>query len=456
MGLKRKSKLRRLKKHILGVPQDAALRVGLGSEPCVLKDVISEVEDIRKSAIHPPGEDPQVLLDDGSIKLKGFSFRSLLEITCRSRTARDVLWLIHEARSNDFGRLKHVLGKVDWELYLPKKATIVLNVNSTASRLFHEGAIFGHVKKALEDQGHEVVKTSELSTHENVQHLHVTLRKNMLRIFLSLAGSPLYLRGFKTVLKATASLKEDLAAYGTRFAFSCGKAWGIKLHDVPLQIIVPFAGSGTLGFESIMNLWNITPILLGRSYAFEALPAFPDTFLGHTKKKLVTIMNEQQKVSPLINLTFIENDPIQAEALRDNILSFRNRLREASDAQSFDEKFALFLEESDFFSWSIPTETITGTNIFIPLNPPYGKRLGSVDDALRLYANLGQKLGMVKLSKGSSLFGFIFCPSPKFSKIFVNSLKTGSKKSHFRSTSIKHGGQIMELVAFNIMNLDSK
>jgi 23S rRNA G2445 N2-methylase RlmL len=64
-------------------------------------------------------------------------------------------------------------------------------------------------------------------------------------------------------------------------------------------------------------------------------------------------------------------------------------------------------------------------NIFIPINPPYGLRLGKNNDTVALYKQIASQInalsGLVKKRKNHVL-GFILCPSEETWSEFCKSL----------------------------------
>ena len=79
-------------------------------------------------------------------------------------------------------------------------------------------------------------------------------------------------------------------------------------------------------------------------------------------------------------------------------------------------------------------------NLFIPLNPPYGIRIGSNSDSNSLYKNIACKLN--ELSKitnkeNANILGFILCPNEETWSVFCrNLLYKESETFHFTQGGI--------------------
>src|SRR5690606_20927948 len=152
----------------------------------------------------------------------------------------------------------------------------------------------------------------------------------------------------------TASMREDLAYALIRMNLSHIRS---QVSDFePRHLWVPFAGSGTLGFEAIAAMVGLRLFHFARPLAMESFKCLAAKSLEHSRK--VSAIQD-----PLPKVTLIENDAETARALAANVDEFVRQIPAATGC--------LELVEGDVFE----TAAIPATPVYAPLNPPYGKRI---------------------------------------------------------------------------------
>ncbi len=176
--------------------------------------------------------------------------------------------------------------------------------------------------------------------------------------YLDTSGEPLFKRGFKREASA-ASIKENLAA---GMLMLSGWQPGTPLFD-------PMCGAGTILIEAADMALNRAP---GRSrhFAFEHYRDFDAALWQRIKAE------EQSREKPLAKLPIFG-----ADHDRWVLDKARNNLAAAGYAD------AIELQESDALDLKPPTAVGT-----IVTNPPYGERIGEVDDLADWYPLLGDWL----------------------------------------------------------------
>ena len=182
-----------------------------------------------------------------------------------------------------------------------------------------------------------------------------------------------------------------------------------------------------------MFLQHLGPAILPKELAFEEFCCTPNS----TKAFLQREISKVAAASPAVNsLIFVENNPLQLEGLKQNILSFQRMLKEHAIAGP-----EFVSAGDDFFSFEM--EQLKSADLFTLLNPPWGERLGEKNSSPNLFKRIGERLRHIAKS-GS--YGAIISPSPQCSKAFLS----GSKASFHKSLNVSSGGKPVIATAFRL------
>lgn len=396
------NKERFAKKHFLGKPQSGFVI----APPGFMNELKDELATIFSEPILKGVQERELAeITSTVLSIRNTSLEELSEICFRSGIADDVLWQVLKVRAKNKPDLSNALNSLPLELVLPEKSKVIVKVNSVASAVFHEGALFDLVSEALTQRGWQVCDDEEGFV------IQIELRRDVLHCSVSLAGLPLYRRGYRAkVAGGIAPLKETLAR-GALF-----RAMKMAAFPKPDTIFVPFSGTGTLAFESVAALQKLGGGFFARPFSVEKFSFGPLPFLKFLRQKI------RQNLNRLPTLLLMDNDK---EALEIANLNF--------------QKFASFFEDSpsvisldcrDFFESSISMDA-NMQSIFVPLNPPYGKRIHKTRG---FYGQIAQKLVELKGSVGSAkVSGFILCGNENDWQEFKRVLdgKAQSWTSHF-------------------------
>lgn len=410
---------RRIKRQILSLPQKGLIRFPRG-----LGDVcFDEVTELLSKPKLKGAATPKAQLLANAVAIADISLADLLAITLALTTGREVLWQVGGGRTDTAKGMQNRLAKMPWDLLLPAGCDIGLRISSTASRLFHEGRLRKQVEQALLSAGltPKGVKGSQ-------QLLDLRLVDNNLSVNLSLAGRPLYQRRYKTSFKSLASIKEDLAACATRLSLSFarshfGPAWR------PSEIVNPFAGSGTLGFEGTIAIEQIPPFIFFGPLAAESFPCCPTASLAHARRKAWEDWRAQQALQPPVPIRFIEISPAQCDALQENVSGFAKACGSSEDVNPAQ---VIQGDALQILARSPPLQ-----DAFIAINPPYGDRL-EVKSSAKSFARLGESC------QGSRLAGYAFLPSAEVANTFLAALKPNQASRR----QVSNGGLAVQLVTF--------
>jgi len=282
------------------------------------------------------------------------------------RTANRVLMRIADFHAAGFPALEKKLKEIDWELFLPPDGLFRISVASSKSRLYHRGAVAQRVRESVDAR---LRKGSETPTGPEAR-IFIRAESDRFTVSLDSSGELLHKRGIKSQ-GAKAPIRETLASAVLAIA---GYRPGRLLVD-------PMCGSGTFSLEAAMISRNI-PAGWFREFAFERWPAFSHGRWRHLRREAEA------------NLT----DPglcVFASDLQEKPLGLLETQLPAHGLAD-----VITLAHLDFFDLT-PQMIFTalkerGENFSEPglmvLNPPYGRRLGSLSESRNLLKSIFQKL----------------------------------------------------------------
>ncbi len=406
---------KRIKRRILAEAHEARIVPAPGwKDACA-----SELRSILASLTQPGKFTPEWFDDPEGLGLRQLDFRQLMEIPQSLLTAQACFWKILDRHVGSFGELTHAVKSLDADLYLPSQASFTLKVQSFQSHLYHEGKLFDLISQQLLEQGFAVRDGSDF-------HLLAEQRGNRFSLFLALGPYPLHHRHYKAEGRHSAPLQECLAASAIRWFFELPEQKDWK----PEQIAVPFAGSGTLLFETWMVLGHIPSYLWSPENFLEKIPAAPGATLQSIRQRLL------QRISPsLPPALLIEKDSDMARDLVDHVTHFKEKLPVNPTA---------ITSCADFFSTPLPSSG----RIFMPLNPPYGLRLAQEGKSrpADFYRQLGSYL--VQVSRpDQDLRGFVLTPDEDSLQALRQAF---GSKAISAVQSFTQGGQHIRCVAFRL------
>jgi 23S rRNA G2445 N2-methylase RlmL len=209
----------------------------------------------------------------------------------------------------------------------------------------------------------------------------------------------------------------------------------------PVYILLPFAGSGTLYFETMICVLDLPGFFFGRDYAFTHFICHPgDSYRWMTEQ---VISDLKQKGSVSVQALLIDTDPGAIEEAGKNLKQFNA----AFDRAGINRPDEPVIKQGD--ALAEPWETlITGSpqTVFLPLNPPFGRRL-TEGNRKQLYRLLGRKTAELAdhlHRKGTGLTGFLLCPDERKWR------EAGSEMNGLRTSTahFSQGGRDTRLLSF--------
>jgi putative N6-adenine-specific DNA methylase len=286
------------------------------------------------------------------VRRGGVTFRgeqeALWAVVIQSRLAETVRVRVGRFKARQFSELESGLGRVPWSAYLPREASVTVQVTARKSALYHSGAVAERVAKAL---GRPIVPPDEAQFR-----LWVRLVKDQATVSVDAGGGLLHRRGWRQAV-GRAPLRETLAAACVRLA-----------QVAPTQAVWdPFCGSGTIPIEAALAR-SSAPCQVARRFAFQDWPTFQAEAYGTWRAEVV---KEPEAVAPVFFGS--ERSEETLEGAKAN--AARAGVEEACRWMSGD--FTTHLEE-------IPQGAAVLSNM------PYGKRLGGGAPLERLFGRFGE------------------------------------------------------------------
>lgn len=410
---------RKIKKNIYGKPQAAKLIFPPGLGTIALQEIKYIISNLWFTQKYPS----EFSLLKNEIRINNIHLFAITELLARSQCLTDIRLIIFEGKAVGKEAFEKQCRNIDWNLYISASMSIKVKINSVASKAFHETAL----KEILSDllkKDHIKIVSGENANETTC--IYADLYKDNLTISISLAGSPLYKRGYRGTLSASAPLQEDAASCCIQKSLLFAKE--LNKNFLPNTILIPFSGTGTFAFEYLQSFFNFAPILFEREYALQQMPLFRQEHFNFILKKATENCLFNSNINNNHNTHFIciDNSKNANSALVQNATIFKNAV--LKHALLFPDK--LFSQISDDFIdidiiKIITAESKNSGNIFIPLNPPYGVRLRKHSNAITLYKNIANKINeLSKLTKKEhkNILGFILCPNEDTWSIFCEYL----------------------------------
>lgn len=305
-------------------------------------------------------------------KLAGVAFQGDLEVAYRaclwSRFANRILLSLHTAPASNAEELYAAAKTVQWDEHIAPNATLAVNFVSSNSAINH--TMFGaqKVKDAIVDQLRDKYGVRpDVDRDEPDVCVYVYVQRDVATISIDLSGESLHKRGYRLSL-VTAPLKENLAA-----AILQRAKWD-EIAKTGGALMDPMCGSGTLLIEGAYMAADIAPGIAREYFGFLGWKQHQPPLW----RQLLTEA-ETRREAGLKKLPPIVGYDHDAEAIKS---AFENIERAGLMGKVHVENREL----KDF----IPKANVTPGLVVV--NPPYGERLGEVEDLKPLYICLGERL----------------------------------------------------------------
>jgi putative N6-adenine-specific DNA methylase len=276
-----------------------------------------------------------------------------------SRIASRVLWQVGSGRYRGEDDVYRGVNALDWPQLFDGALTIRVNVSAVRSPLNSLDFITLRIKDAVCDRfrSQTGVRPSVDTAQPDVR-IHAFLETERFTLYLDTSGEPLFKRGARHSA-GEAPLRENLAAGILKLS-----GW---TPDVPL--LDPMCGSGTFLIEALQIAHGIAPGAR-RNFAFEKLRSFDEG--GWNAIKAAAEVRPAPNPSPAIYGSDLYGDALK-------------RARVNLAAAGFAD--AVSLKQANILEISAPS-----AEGVLVANPPYGVRLGELDELALFYPQMGAVL----------------------------------------------------------------
>lgn len=419
--------IKKIKKNLYGKLQSIQAIYPAGFSEVALE----EIHAVLQSPWFTPQFLGQSRLQKNEIRIDNIHLFSITELLMRSQCLSDIRLIIFSGKTVGKIVFEKKCRQVPWEFFVKEKLSIKIKVDSIASRAFHESGLKKIVSDILSEYGVVIVSGDEANEDTSI---YVNLYQDRLTMSISLAGSPLYKRGYRTTLSVSAPLREDIAACCLRQALQFAKKWDEQFF--PDNLLIPFSGTGTFAFEYLQDVLHYAPVLFHRRYALEKMPLFrQENFIFLVKKAEASI---KKTILNKISVWCIDSSESANVALQKNKEIFQTLL-------GCQDTFHLTVDPTDLLKWDFQKKIAANQQVFIPMNPPYGIRLNKQSDTIALYKNIATKINKIAKHSKKTL-GFILCPTEETWSIFCKNIKT----AHHETYHFTQGGLDVRVCQFFI------
>src|SRR5690625_789292 len=273
------------------------------------------------------------------------------------RVADRVKIVIGEEKVETFDELFEMTKALSWEKFISEDGKFPVTGKSHKSKLFSVSDCQAIVKKAIAERlklKHGVA--SKMPETGALYKVEVSILKDIATLTIDTSGEGLHKRGYR-IGQGEAPLKETLAA-----ALVLLTNW--KAENL---LIDPFCGSGTIPIEAALIGQNIAPgfnrDFVSQAWAFVEQKYWDDAF-----EEAENLANYEQP------LKIIGSD-------------IDHRMINIAKTNALEAGLADLIQ---FKQMNVKDLTLKEKNGYLVSNPPYGERIGDVEDVKELYEALGK------------------------------------------------------------------
>ena len=272
------------------------------------------------------------------------------------RVADRVRIIVGEFTATTFDELFEQTKSLPWEQYLPVDAKFPVAGKSVKSTLYSTPDCQAIVKKAIVERLKSAYgRIGFLDETGPLFKLEVSILKDKVTLTIDSSGAGLHKRGYR-VGQGDAPLKETMAAALVKLT---------RWHpDRPF--VDPFCGSGTIAIEAAMIGQQIAPGY-NRDFSSEEWPWMKQEVWDRVMEEAEDLAKYDQP----LDITGFDVDPKMIKIAKQNAVE------------------AGFMDLIRFEQRDVNNLTVEGLNGVLVGNPPYGERLGEIEEAEELARVIG-------------------------------------------------------------------
>ncbi len=295
------------------------------------------------------------------------------------RTADRVLLKMGEFKALSFEELFEKTKKLPWDEWIPEDGNFVVEGKSVDSKLYSISDCQSIVEKAIVERLKTRYDVDWFKKTGAKYTVEVSLLKDMATLTIDTSGEGLHKRGYRD-RAGDAPIKETLAAAMILLSY-----W-----NKDRVLLDPFCGSGTIPIEAAMIGRNIAPGL-DRKFASEEWDRIEKVHWSKARQEAFQAIDNDSQLHIL-----------GCDIDRRSIL----RARDNAANLGLDEDISFFIKD-------MRDVDINDEYGVIITNPPYGERMGEVEEVRNLYIDFGKKFR--KLDTWSI---YVITSEEKFEKLY--------------------------------------
>ena len=301
----------------------------------------------------------------------GIAFTGIIEDAYKlclwSRLASRVLLRLSSFPANDYDDLYEGVKQIDWLSHFDVDNGFAIDCFAAHDSMTNSHFATLRIKDAIVDQFMEKVKLRPDVVRENPDiRINVYVGQSETMVYLDLSGAPMHQRGYRQKT-GLAPLKENLAA-----AILFRSKWPSKAKQ-GLPLCDPMCGSGTLLIEAAYIAANIAPGVLRKHYGFLAWKQHDADIWNHLFSDAKKSAKEKSAIPVILGS---DNSKNVLDVARDNI-----------EAAGLTDYITLYQQDISDVMPNLPE-----TPGLLVTNPPYGQRLGQIEQLKNVYYRIGQSL----------------------------------------------------------------
>ncbi|MGE4580106.1 MAG: bifunctional 23S rRNA (guanine(2069)-N(7))-methyltransferase RlmK/23S rRNA (guanine(2445)-N(2))-methyltransferase RlmL [Desulfuromonadales bacterium] len=304
----------------------------------------------------------------------GVSFSGSLAVGYRaclwSRLASRILLTLANFTATTYEELYAGVQAIDWREHLGEEGSLAVDCNCVQSPLQHSHYAALKVKDAIVDQLRDRRgQRPSVELERPSIRVNVHVQREQVSLSLDLSGESLHRRGYRQE-QVLAPVKENLAA-----AILLRANWP-QVAAAGGALVDPMCGSGTLVLEAALMAADIAPGLSRPYFGFLG-------WQGHDDAVWQDLLGEAaaRRQAGLQTLPPLFGFDVESQAVR----------AAQANARQAGLESAVVFEKREVADLVAPTGT-EGKGGLVLTNPPYGERLGEVNQLRTLYAQLGERL----------------------------------------------------------------
>lgn len=294
-------------------------------------------------------------VDNGKVYFEGDEL-AIARANLWLRVADRVKIVVAQFPAKTFNQLFEGVKALEWEKYLPVDANFPVSGKSVKSTLFSVPDCQAITKKAIVERLKFAYKRlGFLDESGPLFKIEISILKDLATVTIDTSGAGLHKRGYRTS-QGEAPLKETLAAALVK----------VSKWSPNRPFVDPFCGSGTIALEAAMIGQNIAPGY-NREFVSESWPWMKEAIWEKARDEADEKADYDQE------LTIIGTD-------------IDHRMVSIAQENAVEAGFGDIITFKQMQAIDFTTQLTDGV---IVTNPPYGERIGEVEEIEKMLRQFG-------------------------------------------------------------------